>query len=136
MWVLVLPESLGNGLRITVTYRLEIRLLWFFNIQKYDRGAPQFPALGPRARNAFGQRTGPAVAADIRDGIVAVNILEYEDLIDMNGAYIEDELNRDREAAGLPPQAFANMQEVLEEASRAQKAKIEELEMGMTSCCR
>lgn len=94
---------------------------------------PQFPAIGPRARNAFGQRTGPAAAADIRDGIVAINVLEYEELLDGNDAYIEEELNKDREAVGLQPQQFADIQELLKEASRAQKAKNEELGMAMTT---
>lgn len=47
--------------------------------------APQPPPLGSRAKNAFGQRTGPTLAAEV---------LEIEELIlQNNGPYIEDAVN-------------------------------------------
>lgn len=95
---------------------------------------PKLPPLGPRAANAFGQRTGPALAAEHQKSIIATEVLEMEELIlQGNGPYIEDIINQDRIAAGLPAQNIIGTLEAIQEVSRAQNAKIQALELGMTT---
>lgn len=38
--------------------------------------APTLPPLGPQAMTAFGQRTGPALAAETCNGLVVTDTLE------------------------------------------------------------
>ncbi|KFZ15548.1 hypothetical protein V502_05546 [Pseudogymnoascus sp. VKM F-4520 (FW-2644)] len=90
--------------------------------------APDLPKLGPRARNAFGQRTGPGLAADMRDGITVANILEDNELIlENNNANIEEALNRQRDAAELPPSSFPTALDAMYEICRGYRESTEAL---------
>lgn len=88
--------------------------------------APDLPRLGPRAQNAFGQRTGVGLAADLRDAITAATILENQEL-ENNTAKIEEILNEQRNAAGLPPHAFSSTHDAMYEVCRGYRDTLEAL---------
>lgn len=96
--------------------------------------APQLPPLGPRAPNAFGQRTGPALAADFRAGLIGAEVLEIEELIkESRVPYIEEALNVERAAVGLPALAFTTTLEAIKDVVRGQNARIQALGVNLTT---
>lgn len=88
--------------------------------------APDLPRLGPRAQNAFGQRTGVGLAADLRDAITAATILENQEL-ENNTAKIEEILNEQRNATGLQPHAFSSTHDAMYEVCRGYRDTVETL---------
>ncbi|KFY50600.1 hypothetical protein V495_00154 [Pseudogymnoascus sp. VKM F-4514 (FW-929)] len=96
--------------------------------------APTLPPLGPRAMTAFGQRTGPALAAEARDGLLVAEVLEMEELILQNNvSYIEEALNVERDNDDLPERGFISTLEAIRELTRVQNARLDAADLNLTS---
>jgi hypothetical protein len=77
------------------------------------------PKLGPRGVGVFGARTGPSIAANLRDANTIQEILEREQLAaETNAKSIQNAIDKRREDAKLPPQKFESPLQALHEMCR------------------
>ncbi|KFZ03766.1 hypothetical protein V502_10681 [Pseudogymnoascus sp. VKM F-4520 (FW-2644)] len=86
------------------------------------------PKLGPRGPGVFGARTGPSLAATLRDADTAQAVLELEqNAAEGNLERIRKAIDVRREAAKLPAQKFTSSLQALHEFCRINRAQLDAL---------
>ncbi|KFY65024.1 hypothetical protein V496_02871 [Pseudogymnoascus sp. VKM F-4515 (FW-2607)] len=86
------------------------------------------PKLGPRGPGVFGARTGPSLAANLRDADTAQAALELEQrAATSNLEKIQVAIDKRREAASLPAQMFTSSLQALHEVCRMNRTQLDAL---------